>query len=61
MQVDKVFKNAADQKKVDVIIYYDKRDAKKDIIWIIQVHINIYRNFKRFISKQDAQSKFHCA
>lgn len=36
MQVDKVFKNAADPKKVDVIIYYDKRDAKKDIVWVVE-------------------------
>lgn len=49
MQVDKVFKNAADPKKVDVIIYYDKRDAKKDIVWVVEVPIiNIYRNSKRF-------------
>lgn len=51
MQVDKVFKNAADPKKVDVIIYYDKRDAKKDIVWVVEVHIYQYRNSKRFLSK----------
>jgi hypothetical protein len=37
MQVDKVYKNKDDTQKVDVIIYYDKRDAKKDIIWVVEV------------------------
>lgn len=35
MKVDKVFKNTQDPKKLDVIIYYDKRDQKKDIIWLV--------------------------
>lgn len=35
VQVDKVFKNKQDDKKIDVVIYYDRRDSKGDIIWLL--------------------------
>lgn len=34
-EVDKVFKNKDDPKKVDAVIHYDRKDAKKDVIWIV--------------------------
>lgn len=37
MQVDKTFKNKKDDTKLDVVIYFDKRDARKDIIWTVEV------------------------
>ena len=37
MQVDKTFKNKKDDTKVDVVIYFDKRDVRKDIIWTVEV------------------------
>lgn len=37
MKVDKVFKNKQDDKKIDVVIYYDKRNSKGDIIWLVEV------------------------
>jgi hypothetical protein len=35
MEVDKTFKNKKDNTKVDVVIYFDKRDSRKDVIWVV--------------------------
>lgn len=42
LEVDKVFINKGDEKKLDVVIYYDRKDPKKDIIWVAEVNCLLY-------------------
>ena len=32
---------------MDVKVYHDPKTAKKDIYWVMKVHIFLYRNFKK--------------
>lgn len=48
MEVDKTFKNKKDNTKVDVVIYFDKRDSRKDVIWVVEVNIILFRNSLSF-------------
>lgn len=35
MEVDKVYKNKQDEKKIDAVVYYDRKSSKGDIIWLV--------------------------
>ena len=37
LDVYKVVRNRRDNTKFDVILYYDKKDARRDVIWYIEV------------------------
>ena len=47
MDVYKVSRNRKDNKKFDVIIYFDKKDARKDVIWEIEVINEIIQKFEK--------------
>ena len=42
MDVCKVSRNRQDRTKFECIVYYDKKDWRKDIIWKIEVYIYIF-------------------
>lgn len=37
MDIHKVVRNRQDNTKFDVVLYYDKKDARKDVVWKIEV------------------------
>ena len=42
MDIYKVSRNRQDKTKFDCILYFDKKNARKDIIWKIEVNNNLY-------------------
>lgn len=47
LQVDKVFKNKDNAEKVDAVIRYDRRDSRKDVIWVVEVNFLLFQKFAK--------------
>lgn len=37
MKIHKANKSRKDEKKLEVVVYFDKKDARNDIIWTVEV------------------------